>query len=172
MQGCSHRSRSRCLRNVMRTSCWIRKRSYCSFLNLSFEGLYCVVCVANVCLCVGIYSFSFVFVGVVVLMPDVFVLVLRLFVEAGCYFPSHRVTVGLLFVVVEVRMDGLYLRARGGGWLCLLGGSEIWDMLDAKLSRNRWVIDGVPLATVITGAIAFCIRSRNCGVRRCCVAWQ
>jgi hypothetical protein len=53
-----------------------------------------------------------------------------------------------------------------------IGGSEIWDMLDAKLSRNRWVIDGVPLATVITRAIAFCIRSRNCGVRRCCVAWQ
>lgn len=57
----------------------------------------------------------------------------------------------------------------GGSWVILsssrrrlvvsIGGSEIWDMLDARLSRNRW-------------AIAFCIRSRNCGVRRCCVAWQ
>jgi hypothetical protein len=53
-----------------------------------------------------------------------------------------------------------------------IGGSEIWDTLVVKLSRSRWVIDGVPLAAVITGAIAFCIRSRNCGARRCCVAWQ
>jgi hypothetical protein len=46
------------------------------------------------------------------------------------------------------------------------GGSEIWDMLVVKLSRSRWLIDGVPLAAVITGAIAFCIQSR----KLCCMA--
>jgi hypothetical protein len=109
MQGCFRQNRSRCIRSVMRTNCWIRKRSYYCFLNLSFEGLFCVACacVANVYFCVGICSFSFVFVGVVVvvLIPDVVDLVLRLFVKkAGRHFHFHPVTVSL-FVVVEVRMD-------------------------------------------------------------------
>jgi hypothetical protein len=86
-------------------------RSCCCFLhavNLSFEGLYCVSCVANVYLYVGICFFSFVFVGVgvVVLIPGVVVLLLRLFVKAGCHFHSHPVSVSL-FVVREVRMDWL-----------------------------------------------------------------
>jgi hypothetical protein len=172
MQGCSHRSRSRCLRNVMKTNCWIRKRSYRCFLNLSSK-----VCTTFLALRMFACASGFAFF-----------LCLRWCCcccsNARCCCSCSTVVCGdwVLFSISSGDSGLICCGGSSNGWVIpsssrrrlvvSTSGSEIWDMLDAKLSRNRWVIDGVPLATVVTGAITFCIRSRNCGVRRCCVAWQ